>query len=490
MRRLAILLAAAGFITSACGGPAPATVTFIHFNDVYEISPIEAGRVGGLARVATRISEMRRDKSPLLVTLGGDYLSPSALGTARVNGEPIGGEQMVDVLNATGLQFAALGNHEFDLPEEAFRARLQQSAFRIIATNVTDDSGTPFENTEPHAVIELQVAGYPRRVGLLGLTIASNRRAWVRYDDPIAAARRAITAMGRVDAIVALTHQSLLEDEALVNAVPAISLVLGGHEHENWVLRRGVHLTPIVKADANVRSIAVVRMTFSDGDGRPEVDADFDAITDAIAADSTVDAKVGEWTRLAYDAFRRDGFEPDRVVAALTETLDGRESTVRNFEGALTALLTEAFARATAPVDVALMNGGSIRIDDELLPGRMREYDVIRILPFGGSLMTASMAGSLLARVLDVGQQNRGTGGFLHAWGADRRQGRWHVDGRPINPATKYRVVLTDWLLSGREVNLAFLTAAHPLISNVETHGDIRQAVIAELQRRFPASVE
>jgi 5'-nucleotidase / UDP-sugar diphosphatase len=271
--------------------------------------------------------------------------------------------------------------------------------------------------------------------------------------------------------------------------VPELSLVLGGHDHENWVLRRGPGLTPIVKADANVRSVALVRMTFA-GDGAPTIDADFEAITDATAADSRVDAEVGRWTRLAYDAFRAEGFEPDKVVARLTESLDGRESTVRNFEGNLTDLISEALARAAGSVDVALMNGGSVRIDDQLLPGLLSEYDVIRVLPFGGQVVTATMAGSLLTRVLDVGQQNRGNGGFLHIWGASRESGRWVIDGRAIVPGAKYRVALTDWLMTGRETNLPFLTADHPLISDVSTHQDIRQAVITELQRRYPSSGE
>ena len=30
----------------------PVTFTILHFNDVYEITPVEGGRAGGLARVA------------------------------------------------------------------------------------------------------------------------------------------------------------------------------------------------------------------------------------------------------------------------------------------------------------------------------------------------------------------------------------------------------------------------------------------------------
>src|SRR5262249_26444550 len=68
---------------------APATFTILHFNDVYEITPIEAGHAGGLARVARFRAELKARDPTLLTTLGGDYVSPSALGTARVNADAL-----------------------------------------------------------------------------------------------------------------------------------------------------------------------------------------------------------------------------------------------------------------------------------------------------------------------------------------------------------------------------------------------------------------
>ena len=101
---------------------------------------------------------------------------------------------------------------------------------------------------------------------MIGLTIDSSRRPWVLYTSPVAAAREQLALLqGKVDAVIALTHLSLAGDHDLVTQVPGIDLVLGGHEHENWVLRRGSRFTPIVKADANVRTAAIVMMTF----GRP-----------------------------------------------------------------------------------------------------------------------------------------------------------------------------------------------------------------------------
>jgi len=96
------------------------------------------------------------------------------------------------------------------------------------------------------------------------------------------------------------------------------------------------------------------------------------------------------------------------------------------------------------------------------------------------------MGGSLLARVLDVGVANQGTGGFLHARGVTRQGNRWLVQGKPLNPSLRYTVATTDFLMSGRETNLDFLTRTHPLVRDVKDLRDIRVALIAELARAHP----
>jgi len=307
----------------------------------------------------------------------------------------------------------------------------------------------------------------------------------VRYHPVIESAKAAIQKMGPVDAIVALTHLSLQGDQALVVAVPEIDVSLGGHEHENWLIYRGPHLTPIVKADANVRSLAVLSMTFPEGQ-RAKVNVRLEPITNVVTEDAGVAAEVTRWTDTAFAAFRQDGFMPDRVIATLTTSLDGREATVRNRPGNMTDTITAALASEAGAVDVAIMNGGSIRIDDELPAGPVTEYDVIRVLPFGGNIVSLTMGGSLLARVLDVGVTNQGTGGFLHARGVTRQGNRWMVQGKPLNPALRYSVVTTDFLMSGRETNLDFLTRTHPLVRDVKDLRDIRLALIAELAKQYP----
>jgi len=459
------------------------SITFAHFNDVYEIDAVENGASGGLARLATALDRLRRTSAPVITTLGGDFLSPSALGTAVVDGEPLAGRQMVDVLNTLGLQWATLGNHEFDLSEAAFHKRLAEAKFKVVVSNATDAAGNQFANTAPVAIVTASGRGRTIRIGLIGLVIDSTKKSWVKYTPPIDAARTQIAALkGKVDAIVALTHLALLQDQALVEALPEIDLVLGGHEHENWSIRRGPHFAPIVKADANVRSLAVVTMKFA-GSARPEITARFDVLDRRVPIQTRTQTLVKKWVDTAFDAFRRDGFDPAAVVATIPEALDGRELTVRNRSGNLTTLIAEAM-RSAASSDAAVLNGGSIRIDDQLPPGPIRQYDIIRILPFGGKVLKVTLDGGLLRQILEAGEANIGSGGFLQLAGITGSNGAWTVNGRQLDAAATFTVAMPEFLLTGLEARMAFLT--RDKVRGVEELRDIRLVLIEELRRRFP----
>jgi 5'-nucleotidase len=493
MGRKFLLGLALVFGVAACSSVSPpaserdaaAVLTIVHLNDLYEIQPIEGGRAGGPARVATVIKHLKKSAT-VVTTLGGDYLSPSALGTATVDGQPLAGRQMVDVLNAMGLDWATFGNHEFDVPEAAFRAHLKQARFRIVSTNVTDAQGRPFDGVPTSVIAPVRLADRIVHVGVIGVTIDSTDKPWVKCRDPITAAREEIAKLkGRTDAIVALTHLRLEQDAAFVAALPEVDLVLGGHDHENWLMYRGAHFTPVIKADANVRSVAIVSLAFGAPGSRPVIASRLQPIDATISADPAVAEIARKWTQIGFDAFRRQGFDPDAVIAVTTEPLDGHEATVRNRPGRLTDLIAAAMKREGG-ADVAILNSGSVRIDDVVPAGPVTEYDIIRILPFGGKVVRAQFDGALLARVLDMGENNQGLGGYLQTAGVRRQAGRWLVDGRPLDPARRYTAAITDFLLTGGEANLGFLTAKNPQVHDVRELRDIRRVVIEELQAAYP----
>ena len=478
--RLLFTLSVLGLFVSLSAQQAspPVSVTFAHFNDVYEIEAVEGGRSGGLARAATVLQRLRKSNAPVVTTLGGDFLSPSAISQARVDGEPLAARQMVAVLNMLGVDWATFGNHEFDLGEAVLGARLAQAKFRMVSSNVTNASGQPFPGVVPTAVMPVTAGGRTIRIGFIGVTLDMNRQPWVRYAPVLDSAKAAVSALkGKADLIVALTHLSLAGDRALVDAVPEIDLVLGGHEHENWFMRRGPRFTPIVKADSNAQSLAVAIVTLRGAGTPPSVAVRFENLNAAVAEDPRVQKEVRTWMNRGFDAFRRDGFNPDESIGTIKEPLDGRAQTIRTQSSSLTTLILSAMARE-AGSELGLLNGGSIRIDDVVSPGPVRQYDVMRVLPFGGRIVSAGLDGSVLASVLDAGLANSGSGGFLHWHGITRQDTTWQVLGAPLDPSRRYLVAMPEFLLSGLESRMAFLTRTSPGVHDVREFRDIRLAVI------------
>jgi 5'-nucleotidase len=351
----------------------------------------------------------------------------------------------------------------------------------MVSSNVTDASGALFPKTVRSAVVPIKTPGGVVRVGLIGLTIDTNKQPWVKYAPPIDAAESAIAEIkGQYDVLVALTHLSLAGDQQLAEQVPAIDLILGGHEHENWIVERGLYFTPIIKADANAHSLAVVTIRVPalprrpGNTARPTISARLVHVDPSIKEGPKTAAEVKKWVDLGFQAFRDQGFDPFNVVATIDEPLYGRESAVRNGPTDLTELIVDGM-RYDAGTQMVVFNSGSIRIDDTVPPGPVTQYDVIRILPFGGKTLKATFTGALLKRVLEIGNQNRGTGGYLQTVGVPET----------IDPAARYTLAITEFLLTGGEQNLGFLTRQNPEITDISEFRDVRLALIDALKRRW-----
>ncbi|MBT8403165.1 MAG: bifunctional metallophosphatase/5'-nucleotidase [Gemmatimonadetes bacterium] len=464
-------------------------VTLVQLNDVYEITPVSGGAQGGLARVATLLQRLEAWNPNTLAVIAGDFLSPSALGTARIDGERLAGRQMVAVLNAMGLDYATFGNHEFDLDAEDFRRRLDEAEFGWFTSNVLDGAGRPLQGVSGVEVLRfIGAAGDTLRLGMIGVTRAGGEPDYVSVSDPIDAVRDEVDALGdSVQALVALTHLDFAEDTELAQTVPELDLIMGGHDHENMVLRRGPRLIPITKADANARSVFVHEIRWDPRVQQLDIESRFVPITDETTDEPETAAEAARWVDIAYAGFRAQGFEPDEVVANVTEPLDGLEASVRTRPTMLTELIAEGMLAEVEGADLSILNGGSIRIDDVIPPGPMTQYDVIRALPFGGEVVEVLMGGALLNEVLRQGVDNQGTGGYLHTAGVDWTVigAPFEVAGAPIDPDATYRVAITDFLITGRETGLGYLTPDHPQLEVVGSHRDVRQALIDALRRRY-----
>ncbi|GAB1544715.1 5'-nucleotidase C-terminal domain-containing protein [Scytonema sp. NUACC21] len=467
-------------------------INLLQLNDIYEITPVEGGTRGGLARVATLRKQLSKANPRTYTLLAGDAFSPSALGTAKINGTPLAGQQMVSVMNALGFDYATFGNHEFDLPENLFYQRLQESRFRWISSNVSDSTGQPFKGVPRSMVFNVKGdRGAIVRVGLIGVTLDSNRPKYVSYTDPIETAKQQVKALkGKADIIVAITHLSIEDDRKLAETVPEIDIILGGHEHENIQQWRGRDFTPIFKADANARTVYVHQLSYDTIKKSLAINSRLVPITEEIPEDPKTAKIVDEWVKRGYQAFRADGFEPTQKIAQLTFALDGLESSVRNTSTNLTELIAKAMLQEVPDADLAVFNSGSIRIDDVIPPGPITQYDVIRILPFGGKVLAVEIDGALLQKVLNQGQANKGTGGYLQttkvSQEANSRNGS--RQNQPLDPKRTYKIAINDFLISGKEQGLDFLNLQQPGIKLIAEKRDIRFALIDHLKKQENSS--
>ncbi len=465
-------------------------LTLLQINDLYEITPVSGGKEGGMARLATLRKQLVAQNPNTFMILAGDLFSPSALGTAKVGGERLDGKQMVAVLNAIGLNYCTFGNHEFDLKEQPFLQRLSESRFSWFSSNALDKNGKAFPNVAANVVFTVANASNQQaRIGLFGVTMTKNQPDYVTFTDPLEAARKQVQALrSQVDILIAVTHLTIDEDIALAQTLPEIDLILGGHEHENVQVWRGADFTPIIKADANVRSAYIHELIYDTETRRLQINSRLQPITDKIADDPEINQVVQHWVDLGFSAFRQMGFEPDKLVVNSSVALDGRESSVRNHSTNLTVIIVEGFLKSAPDVDLAIFNGGSIRIDDELPPGNITEYDVIRILPFGGKVVAVEMRGRLLKQVLDQGQANKGSGGYLHAANAgwSEAQNNWLINGETLDQRRNYKVALSDYLISGNEQGLSYLNRQNPDLRVLNDDViEVRRALINQLQKAF-----
>jgi 5'-nucleotidase / UDP-sugar diphosphatase len=398
-------LLAALLVVSACaspGKPAPLNpVRFLLINDVYVADTLADGS-GGLARVAT-VHRRLVDTGPILFVLAGDVLSPSLLSKYYT------GRQMVEALNAAHLDYATFGNHEFELPLDTLEARIAASEFRWVSSNCGRADGTPIPKVLPWDTV--RVSG--QKVGIFALTLTGAYRSAYRCVNPDSAARLAIDTLSAQGAelIVAITHQTLGADRELLLREPHLDLILGGHEHEaHDTVVSGRH---VLKADANARTAQFVTLWGGKGQWRQAVG--LVRIDNRLPEDSTVAPIVARWA----DSLRvRLG--PERVLGHTTIPIDARDALGRREESVLGDLVTDAMRTGTG-ADAAVLNAGTLRLDDVIRPGPLTNYQLESIFLFADEtrVLTVPLTGARLLEVLEhgVSDSSLGKGGFLQVSG-------------------------------------------------------------------------
>lgn len=474
-------------------------INFVQINDVYEIAPLAGGSEGGVARVASLKKQYLKNNPNTFLIIAGDFLSPSVYNSLQYQGKAIRGKQMVEALNAAGLDMAVFGNHEFDIKENELQERIDESGFQWFSSNTFHKqqnrvepfkkNGVPLPQTYVLRVKDAD--GTMAKIGFFSVTLPFNKADYVSYTDAMAAAQTAYRSLkDSVDAVVAITHQSVDDDKKMADALPGLAVVLGGHEHDMRFVKQGkVYIT---KAHANAKSAFVVKLHLNKKKHKLKVTPKLVYINQNIPLDSITNAVVEKWNGIAEKNYGTLGFDARKIIMSKGAPLDGRETEVRTHATNLTRLIVAAMQDAAPQADVVLINSGSIRVDD-VLPMPITEYDIIRTLPFGGGIKEADMKGGLLIQTLEQSEKNKGIGGYLQyndTIGKDK--GVWTLKGLPIDPSKTYHVAITDFLFTGKEANMDFLNPQNPAIvkmyepaTNItDARSDIRLAVIRYLEKQ------
>jgi len=489
---LSLVLLAVGYSSAQQKDDCLVRVTLLQVNDVYQFAPVDLGTRGGLARVLTMKKEIEKDSPNTLFLMAGDTISPS------VESITYKGAQMIDAWNVAGLDYSAIGNHEFDFGPDELRKRMKESKFKWLAANVIDKStGKPFGEALPFVIREFDGV----KVGIFGLTLVetetmSRPGAGVEFLNPCETAKKMVTELHSrgAKAVVALTHLSMSEDKEVARCAD-VDVIIGGHEHT--LLESSAGGAPIFKMTADARDMGQIELNVSKATGEVEsIDWKVVPVTDQTKDHPSFAAINRKYAALLKDLAK--------VVGRTTVELDARSAVGRTQETNVGNFIADAFRVATG-ADVGLMNGGSIRADELIHRGALTNRNVLSILPFKNKVVKIELDGATLRQALEHGVARSAedaepgrfpqVSGVNFSFDATRPAGSRIVNltvaGKPLEPAKKYTVATSDYLAIDGGDGYAILKGARLLIPREQAKfdSDVLRAAIA-LKKTIAPKVE
>jgi len=233
------------------------TIKIFSINDVYELQNVS--KLKAFVRENTNGL-----KDPHAVVLCGDFLSPSLLSSLD------SGRAAVSVMNKVPVDYVCLGNHEFDHGTAALGARLAELNSVCLNTNVevkTCENAQEDEDKEEceyDANVAQFISETPKfevttigglKIALLGLCTTTTPLSAAKKPEGVHfanCAEKTLTTLEEIDRLnkkeeaaggapidvtIALTHQTLSEDDEYIRKVgeDKLDLILGGHEHQPFI---------------------------------------------------------------------------------------------------------------------------------------------------------------------------------------------------------------------------------------------------------------
>jgi 5'-nucleotidase len=468
-------------------------------------------RAGGAAQLAATLQRLRAGHESVTVAAG-DLIGATPLVSAHFLDEPT-----IRALSMAGLDYAAVGNHEFDKGGAELR-RMQEggcqkhtsrtpcavephavAGFRYLAANVITEGGSSFF---PGTVIR-QMG--PVKVGFIGMTLKDTATlvapagvAGLTFADEAETANALVPKLKAegADTIVLLVHQGgrvppvydALGCDGLSGEIvpilgkldPAIRVVVSGHTHHAYAcdVEAGGAPRLLTSAGKNGYLVSDIRLSF-DPATRGLISAKAQNVPVLAQGDPKVQAMVDRYVAAARPA-------AERVVGrlarpALKDPDDGDSSAGE--------LIADAQLAATRPptrggAEIAFINSGGVRTD--LVPradGSITFGQIFATQPFGNSLVVKTLTGAQLKALLEQGfREVNGEArassllipseGFAYRFDVKRPAGQRIVamtlNGRPIDSARSYRVTVNNFLASGGDGYTILAQGKDPLDAGLD----------------------
>ncbi len=456
--------------------------------------------IGGVEYLDTHIANLEATNPNTLVVSAGDLIGASPLLSGLFHDEPT-----IEAANLFGLDFNAVGNHEFDEGVTEL-LRMQDGGchpvdgcqdgtpfdgadFQFLAANVAynDGSGTILP---PYAIKRFQGV----RMAIIGMTLEGTPSIVspsgiqdVSFADEADTVNALIPQLKKsgVETIVVLVHEGGFPS-AFDNTCPGISgpivdivertsdevdLFVTGHTHQAY--NCVVDGRPVTSAYQYGGMVTDIDMSLSRATKEPvSISINNRLVTRDVAADAEQTANIAKWSVFA-DEVRT------RVVGEITSDILRANNAAG--ESALGDRIADAQLWGSEGVgaEIAFMNPGGIRADliyDNQSageqPGEVTFGEVYTVQPFGNTLVTMDLTGAQIDSLLEQQFDNPQAGsmrvlqvsdGFTYTWDATAPTGSKvdaasiMLDGATIDPAGTYRITVNSFLADGGD-NFSVLT--------------------------------
>lgn len=451
---------------------------------------------GGAEYLATHINNLRALNPNTVVVSAGDMIGASPLLSALFHDEPT-----IEAFNQIGLDFNAVGNHEFD--EGVYELiRMQEGGchpvdgcldgddfgganFRFLAANVTwqknDKPIFPGYKTKTFggthiAFIGMTLEGTPSIVTPSGISELN----FLDEADTVNALIPELKQKG-IETIVVLIHEGGQPATFNYNGCSGVSgpiidiverfddevdVVISGHTHQPYNCTIDGKL--VTSAFSFGRIVTKVDLTIDAKTGEVVTKvADNRIVTRDVPKDPFITALIGKYNAIAAPL-------ANRVIGSITAPILRAQNLAG--ESALGDVIADGQLAATADPSlggavIAFMNPGGIRADLSYLSSPAGEGDgnvtygeMFTVQPFGNSMVTMTLTGAQIERLLEeqfigctLGSNRilQVSAGFTYTWKASGPvcdkvdPATIMLNGVMINPTATYRVTVNSFLADG-----------------------------------------